>query len=127
MDVKLVSEIMTKDPGWLDPEESIETAWKMMRKHRVRHVPVCKNEGLVGLITQKDLLANAQQKSVLTLPVAEIMVMDVRSIEPDMTARSAAKIMRDSKISCLPIVDKDKLVGIVTDSDFLDLVIELLD
>lgn len=122
----LVSNIMTKEPGWLDPEDPVELAWKMMREHRVRHLPVCKDGKLVGLITQKDLLVNAQNLNIMSMPVAEVMVLDVKSIEIDMTAESAARMMRDAKISCLPIVDDDTLIGIVTDSDFLTLTIELL-
>ncbi len=125
--MKTIGELMTKDPGWLGPEDRIETAWKMMRKHRVRHIPVCKDGRVVGLLTQKDLLANAQNRSILSLPVAEIMVMDVETADIDTSLADGAKTMIAKKISCLPVVDDGLLSGIVTDTDYLSLVTELLD
>ena len=125
--MKTVEDLMTRDPGWLGPEDTIETAWRKMREHSVRHIPVCKDGRLVGLLTQKDLLANAQKQSILTFPVAEIMVMDVESIEADMSLRDAAIVMKDKKLSCLPVIKDGQLAGIVTDSDYLALVIDLLE
>ena len=97
-----------------------------MHAHRVRHVPVCKGEKLVGLVTQKDLLVNAQNTALLTLPVAEIMVFNVSTITTNTTPEEAAQVMLSDKISCLPVVEDDKLLGIITESDFLKLLIQLL-
>jgi len=121
-----ISTLMTKNPASLDPEARIEDAWKIMHTHRVRHVPVVKGDKLVGLVTQKDLLVNAQNRSLLSLPVAEIMVFRVSTITTDTTAEEAAKVMLNKKISCLPVVEDDKLVGIITESDFLKRLIQLL-
>jgi len=121
-----ISTLMTENPVHLDPEARIEDAWKIMHTHRVRHVPVVKGDKLVGLVTQKDLLVNAQNRSLLTLPVAEIMVFRVSTISTDTTAEEAAKVMLNDKISCLPVVEDDKLVGIITETDFLKLLIQLL-
>jgi acetoin utilization protein AcuB len=118
---------MTKNPTFLDPEARIETAWKLMHDQRVRHVPICKGKKIVGLITQKDLLVNAQNSALLSLPVAEVMVFDVKTVSPDATTAEVAKIMLNDRISCLPVVDNDELVGIITESDFLGLLIELVD
>ena len=121
-----ISTLMTENPVHLDPEARIEDAWKIMHTHRVRHVPVVKGDKLVGLVTQKDLLVNAQNRSLLTLPVAEIMVFRVSTITTDTTAEEAAKVMLNDKISCLPVVEDDKLVVIITETDFLKLLIQLL-
>ena len=121
-----ISTLMTENPVHLDPEARIEDAWKIMHTHRVRHVPVVKGDKLVGLVTQKDLLVNAQNRSLLTLPVAEIMVFRVSTITTDTTAEEAAKVMLNDKISCLPVVEDDKFVGIITETDFLKLLIQLL-
>ena len=121
-----ISDLMTANPARLDPEARIEDAWKIMHTHRVRHVPVCKGEKLVGLVTQKDLLVNAQNTTLLTLPVAEIMVFNVSTITTNTTPEAAAQVMLNDKISCLPVVEDDKLVGIITESDFLKLLIQLL-
>ena len=121
-----ISDLMSRDPERLDPEARIEDAWRIMHSHRVRHVPVCKGDKLVGLVTQKDLLVNAQNSSLLTLPVAEIMVFNIRTITTDTSAADAAQLMLKDKISCLPVVDNDVLVGIITESDFLRLLIQQL-
>jgi len=121
-----ISDLMTANPARLDPEARIEDAWKIMHANRVRHVPICKGEKLVGLVTQKDLLVNAQNTALLTLPVAEIMVFKVSTITTSTSTEEAAQIMLSDKISCLPVVEDDKLMGIITESDFLKLLIELL-
>jgi CBS domain-containing membrane protein len=122
-----ITELMTKDPSWLDPEASIEEAWKLMHAQGVRHVPICKHDKLVGLITQKDLLVNAQNTALLSWPVAEIMVMDVLTVDVDSGLREPAKIMHDKKVSCLPVVDDGKLAGIVTETDYLGMLINFLE
>ncbi len=121
-----IPELMSVDPARLDPEARIEEAWKIMHSRRVRHVPVCKGDRLVGLLTQKDLLVNAQNTALLTLPVAEIMVFNVITIDSNTSPEAAATTMLNHKISCLPVVDDDRLVGIITESDFLALLIDLL-
>ncbi len=125
--MKTIAELMTDNPGFLDPEERIEEAWRLMRVNHARHIPVCKNGKVVGLVTQKDLLVNSHSPSVLSLPVAEVMVLDVLTVNVDSSVKEGARIMRDRKISCLPVLDNEVLVGIVTDTDYLALVLELLD
>lgn len=121
-----VKDLMTVGSVTLDPEAKIEEAWKLMHREYVRHIPVCKGDYLVGLVTQRDLLVNAQNTSLLSLPVAEIMVFDVQTVDKDQPAAFAAQRMIDEKISCLPVVENGDLIGIVTDSDFLNLVIKML-
>ena len=121
-----ITDLMTRHPIFLDPEARIEEAWKIMHDQRVRHVPVCKGSKLVGLVTQKDLLVNAQSSALLTLPVAEVMVFNVKTITEETDITSAAQMMVNEKISCLPVVNGDELTGILTESDFLNLLINLL-
>ena len=122
-----ISELMTRNPESLDPEARIEVAWKLMHDNRIRHVPICKGKKVVGLITQKDLLVNAQNSSLLSLPVAEVMVFDVKTTHPEASAKEVAGIMLNEKISCLPVIENDELVGIITESDFLGLLVDLLE
>ncbi|MBT4160664.1 MAG: CBS domain-containing protein [Gammaproteobacteria bacterium] len=121
-----VADLMKKDPVSLDPEARIEEAWKIMHDQRVRHIPVCKGPKLVGLITQKDLLVNAQANSLLTMPIAEVMVFNVKTTEQEVEIASAAQTMLEERISCLPVVEDGNLTGIITESDFLQLLINLL-
>ena len=114
-----INTLITQDPIWLGPEETIEKAWSAMHEHKVRHLPICKGEKLVGLITQKDLLVNSHNRALFTLPVAEVMVYDVHTITPQTSAREAANLMLEHRVSCLPVLEDGKLVGILTETDFL--------
>lgn len=122
-----ILDLGNRNPITLGPESRIEEAWKLMHDNHIRHIPVCKGDDVVGLVTQKDLLVNAQNPNLLTLPVAEIMVFNVRCIEPDTETLTAAKMMLDGKISCLPIIEGKALVGIVTESDLLGLLVSMLE
>ena len=117
-----VSDLMSTDVRTLYPESKMAEAWKLMHDHRIRHIPICKGDKLVGLVTQKDLLVNAQNQSLLSLPVAEVMVFSLDTTTSTEDSASAAGKMLEKKISCLPVVDDDKLVGILTDSDFLQVI-----
>jgi len=121
-----VADLMIRNPATLDPEAKLEEAWRIMHDQRLRHVPICKGDHLVGLVTQKDLLVSTQSGSVLSLPVAEVMVFNVRTISPETDLAIAAQTMLDHKISCLPVVDGDTLIGIITESDFLSLLVDML-
>ncbi len=125
--MKTISEMMSSSPMTIGPEDKIEQAWRVMHDNRMRHIPVCKGDKLVGLVTQKDLLVNASNTALLSLPVAEIMVFDVETIDVSSSPKDAAQLMIKKKISCLPVLDGEELVGIVTDTDFLSLVELLLE
>lgn len=124
--MKTVAELMSTNPLVLGPESRIQDAWKLMHDKRVRHIPICKGKEMVGLVTQKDLLVNSGNTSLLTLPVAEVMVFSVTTVQKDADAALAAQMMLDERISCLPVIEGNQLVGIITESDFLDRLIELL-
>ncbi len=123
-----VCEIMASHPATLGPEDTLEAAWNLMRSLHIRHVPVLKDDRVVGLVTQKDLMASLTNVNFLTLPVAEIMVSNVQSVAPDTTLSEAATILYDRKISCLPVVDpaQNVLIGMVTESDYLALAVRML-
>ncbi|MCB9556449.1 MAG: CBS domain-containing protein [Deltaproteobacteria bacterium] len=122
----------------LELEETLNLASKLMRLGRVRHLPVVDRHGrLAGLVTHRDLL-NAQVSALAGLSddetdeiedgiaVSEIMISDVLTASPDDTALKAAEMLREHRYGCLPVVDGDKLVGIITEADFLELVIKAL-
>ena len=104
---------------------------RIMSLGRIRHMPVLDEDGrLCGVVSQRELFRGAlaralgfgvaaQNKILETLLVKDVMATDVRSAAPDMPIREAARIMQERKIGCLPVVDGEKLVGIVTESDFV--------
>lgn len=131
-------DLMATELITLDKSETLDLADEIMRLARVRHLPVLEDGRLAGLVTHRDIL-RAQVSALAGLsrdqsreleakvPVAEVMTSGVRSVEPDTPAVEVARIMRDHKFGCVPVVDGGRLVGIVTEADFLDLVVRALD
>jgi CBS domain-containing membrane protein len=131
----LVREIMTTDVVTLDVDENLDVADSVMNLARIRHLPVVDGDGkLVGLVTHRDLLA--AQASTMTpedrelnkyVMARQIMRSDVRTVQPETPVLEAARLMQEFKYGCLPVVENGELVGIITEADFLDLVIRALE
>lgn len=131
---KLVRDVMTTPVTTLDPNDKLATAADVMNLGRIRHLPVVDDEGeLVGVVTQRDLFHNAllkalgygargAQKLQGMFLVKEAMSTTVITTTPDTLLRDAAIMMLDKKIGCLPVKDGEKLVGILTEADFVALV-----
>ncbi len=134
-----VSEVMSTNVLTLLDTATVAEARQLMGSANVRHLPVLNaNKEVVGLITQRDLLSVAlsrladverYEREALesTIPIGEVMTKNVTMVEEHTNLREAAQHMLDHKVGCLPVVDDGKLVGIVTESDFLRLVVNLLD
>jgi CBS domain-containing protein len=127
---------MTKDVVTLDRNEKLSVADDVMRLGRIRHLPIVDDEGaLAGIVSQRDLFhsglmralgygTHAQQKAMDLLVLKEAMKTDVVTITPDAPLAEAAKIMMERKIGCLIVVEGKKIVGILTETDFVKLAIE---
>jgi len=131
-------DLMTTELITLERDETIDLANEIMKLARIRHLPVTDKGRLTGLVTHRDLLrAQVSALSGLTsdqtreieqsIAVASIMNEGVRVVHPDTTALECARLMRDNKFGCLPVVDDSRLVGIITEADFVDLVIQALE
>ena len=119
----LVSDLMTRKLRTLGANASVEDALNLLEELFVRHVPIVDEEGrLLGLVTQRDLLSWRHRK-MPDAPIREIMCTDLVTASPSQTLRSAAETMIFNKYGCLPVVDDGKLVGIITETDFLKLAI----
>jgi len=138
MPVKLprLSEIMSADPAQAGPNDPLRVALERMRERHCRRLPVVEGGRLVGIVSDRDvrlalnspfiLRERSQDLEVLDrVTVAECMTPDPISLPPDASVLEAVKLMRDRKFGGVPIVDQDRLVGIVTDTDVLDWVIRL--
>jgi CBS domain-containing membrane protein len=133
-----VRDIMSAPVFAVSHTDTLKDAEKLMEWRHVRHVPVVdENDELVGLMTHRDLLqacvssiaeiSQREQDAILrAIPVIEIMKGEVRTVSPETNARDAAALMLDRKIGCLPVVDDKKLVGILTEADFMRYLLEIL-
>jgi CBS domain-containing protein len=120
---RTVEQFMSTDLFTVKPDDLIDLAASVMDWRHVRHVPVEDQEGrLVGLITHRALLRLMINRTSDSKPVTvrEIMVHDPVVVCPSTSSLEAMKLMRSNRVGCLPVVDNDQLVGIVTSYDFLE-------
>lgn len=127
----MTTNVITASPGTL-----IMEARKEMKEHNVRRLPVMEGDELVGIVTEGDIEeagpSDATSLNVWELnyllgqiTVKEVMTKEVLTVDPDETIEEAALIMRESKVAGLPVMDEG-LVGIITESDILDTIIEVM-
>ncbi len=122
-----VSDIMTPRQALvvIHPESTVDEVRHAMATNKIRHLPVLDEAGaLVGLVSQTDILVAGNDSSRL---VGEIMVRDPDTVDERDNVRHAALLMFRRKRSCLPVTRDGELRGIVTDSDFLGVVITLME
>lgn len=122
-----VRDIMTPDPRVIEPGETVREAWATMKEGGFRHLPVCHGGRLVGIISITDIgRLGATVPAILDRTVEQSMTAKPITMSPDEQIESAAAQMGLHKINCLPIVEGDKLVGIVTTYDLLDALVRRL-
>lgn len=115
----IVRDIMSTNVAFVSSEDSIEKAAQLMKQHDVGSIPVCKQDSVIGIVTDRDItlrsVASGQDTSQGN--VSSIMSTDCTVGKPDMNVSDAARIMSDKKIRRLPIVENNCLVGIVALGD----------
>lgn len=109
-----IQDLMSKNVVSIAPEADVAAARTRLEVDEVDHLVVMDGKRVVGVVSDRDI-ARAKDD----LPVARVMSHPVVTIGPEATVRRAAGVMRGRAIGCLPVVAKDKLVGIVTTSDLL--------
>jgi len=122
---------MTEKVFTLKGRDDLTALYDLMDSRRVRHVPIVESDGeLVGLVTDRDLSRTALG-AVEELPLSverdilrrrrirDIMATEPDTIEPDATLKEAAEILLENKVGCLPVVEGLRLVGIITEADFV--------
>ncbi len=133
-----VRDRMTHPVITVTPDTPIMEAREIMRRERIRRLPVVDKEGnLVGIVTEKDIL-NASPSAATTLSiwelnyllskvkVGDIMTKEVITATEDMPLEEAARLIADHKIGALPVVRDRKVVGIITESDLFRVFLELM-
>jgi CBS domain-containing protein len=126
-----VRDVMSSEVATLDRNDQLSIADDIMRLGRIRHLPVLDADGqLAGVLSQRDLLHGAlsailgfgstgRQKVMNTVMVKEVMNTAPTTIGPDALLSDAAKMMLERKIGCLPVIEGERLVGILTEGDFV--------
>lgn len=132
-----VEKRMSRQVVTVQPEVQITKAHKLMAQEKIQQMPVVKNGKLVGLVSERDIL-KAYPSSVTTLSVWEIasllekikvkdiMVKDVLTVQEKTPIEQAARIMVDHKIGSLPVMRGDEVVGIITEADLFNVMLEML-
>ena len=129
-----IDKIMTKAPQVIEANRSVGAVLSLFREHGVSHVPVTDKGKLVGIISIHDIIEQVFQPRqrqtlgeivgekvpVLSIPAKGIMAHPVITVTPEATVKEAAKKMHDHDISCLVVLSKERLVGIITKLDFLE-------
>src|SRR5690606_22275665 len=133
-----VDDVYTRNPVTVGPETSAPDARKLMEEHDIRRLPVAQDGKLVGIVTLTDLLRAAPPPSaglsirelhylLDKIKVAELMTRDVVTATPDTDLQAVAKIMGERKIGGIPVVEGDKVIGIITESDVFRALVKLLE
>jgi len=116
-----VFEVMTKDVPTASPQMLAEDAWNLLRRARVGHLIVTRGKTVVGMLSSGDLGGPGGVGVRTDRTVAELMTDSVVTVAANDTVRAVANLMRGRRIGCLPVVDRDRLVGVVTDFDLLEM------
>ncbi len=129
-----VADWMSRGVLAVEAFDSIAVARQVMAKHRVNQLPVVEGEKLVGIVTDRDIRdayptsiminrAKEIDKFAESYTVEEAMSYNVMSVRPQTPLAAAIKLLRRHRIGSLPVVEKEKLVGIITRSDILDFIL----
>jgi acetoin utilization protein AcuB len=117
---------MVKDLITIGRDAGIRDALMVMKKYSVRHLPVVENDLFVGLVTLGDLKQAILASMLETLKVSDVMLQKPYTISRDTSLEKAARIIYEKNIGCLPIVEEDKIVGIITVNDILKAFIDIM-
>ncbi|MBO8138608.1 MAG: CBS domain-containing protein [Desulfotomaculum sp.] len=131
-----VADHMTTSPITITRETSVLDALELMKKHKFRELPVVSGNKLIGLVTEKELLAASPSpattlsvyeiKGLLSkLTVADVMIKNPVTVDPYCTIEEAALKMREHKLSCLLVVENEVLIGIITQTDIFEALIKI--
>ena len=124
----LVRDVMNRDVKTIEPSESVMEAASQMNEFRIGCLVVVRNEKLVGIITERDILEKvvAEDRKASEVKVSQVMTRDPVLIEDDKDISDAVEIMSNSQVKKLPVISGHSLVGILTAADLANVQPELL-
>ena len=132
-----VRERMSSPVITVQVNEPIRRAWEIVQEKKIRRFPVMEGSKLVGIVTDRDL-RNATASSVVltekryhdflldTVKVESIMTPNPKTVAPDDDIIDAARLILDLKVGGLPVVEGERLVGIITETDLIETLIDIL-
>jgi predicted transcriptional regulator len=131
----LVSKIMTKNVITLQCSDSLELAEHLFKSNHIRHIPVVKGQAIIGMLSYTDLLrisfADAVDEDEETVDaivynmftIGQVMAKNLLSVSSNTTIKEVAQILAKKEFHAIPVVDDNKLKGIVTTTDLLNYLI----
>ena len=130
-----IEAIMSTNLITVTPSATLAEARALMHENKIHHIPVVDDEQLVGLVTLTNVLAatdsflrdDQTRIHANEIGIGDAMVHDVATVDINASLRHAALFLEKHQIGCLPVLDDGKLVGIITDTDFVAVAINLLE
>jgi acetoin utilization protein AcuB len=131
-----VSHWMTRKVFTISPEDSVSDAIKLLKEKNIKHLPVLKNDKLIGIISDQDIKEYSPSKAtaldvyelhylLAKEQVKNVMKGKVITTSPDTPIEEAAMVMLDRKIRSLPVMEGSKLVGIISDRDIFHALVDI--
>lgn len=132
-----VSDVYTRDPIAVTPETPAAEARKLMDERDIRRLPVVREDKLVGIVTLLDLMQSVPLSETTSsgqeldyvleqVTVEQIMTRDVHAVGEDTRLATVASLMLEHKIGGVPVVEGERVIGIVTESDIFRVLVDLL-
>jgi len=121
-----VAEIMNKDPITIPPKTPVGQALKLMQQHQIRHLPVIENDVMVGWISARTLREVLLASMLEVITVGDVMVQAPISVTAETSVEEAARLVHEHRTGGLPVLEGDKLVGVLTVHDLLSAFIIML-
>jgi acetoin utilization protein AcuB len=122
----LVSQIMSTKIIAISPNRRVGQALKLMQKQQIRHLPVMAQNRMVGWITSRDLREVLLASVLEEIKVGDVMVQAPLSVTPDTEVEEAARLIHEHKIGGMPVMEGDRLVGVITMQDLISAFIAML-
>ncbi|MBM4272983.1 MAG: CBS domain-containing protein [Deltaproteobacteria bacterium] len=122
-----VSQIMSRDIVVISPDKRVGQALNLMQKHNIRHLPVMQNDRMVGWITSRDLREVLLASMLEKITVGDMMIKNPISVNPDTHIEVAARLLLEHKIGGMPVMEGERLAGIITMLDLLSAFLTMLE
>jgi acetoin utilization protein AcuB len=122
----LVSEIMSRELVTITPDKRVGQALQLMQRHQIRHLPVLEGGRMVGWITSRDLREVLLASMLEKITVADVMIKAPISVGADTGIEEAARLIKEHKIGGMPVLEGDRLVGVITMLDLIGAFLTML-